>query len=63
MEKKLECKGCGKHMAILRDAKVRKGMVVYCAECAGTVDKMLTQKTASAAHDLPEFMRGLFGGH
>ena len=61
MEIKLECKCCGKHMAILRDAKVRKGMAVYCAECDTIIDKLLSRKERDESYGVPDFMRGLFG--
>lgn len=57
MDKELElkCNGCDKHMAILRDAKVRKGMVVYCKEC--NEERMARP---SDRYDIPDFMRSLF---
>lgn len=33
MSRELNCNSCKKHMATLRDASVRKGMVVYCPSC------------------------------
>lgn len=53
--KYLECAKCGKHMATLRDANVRIGMVVYCAACNSAL-KPEKQKST----DVPDFLNGLF---
>jgi hypothetical protein len=62
MSQDLKCGGCGKHMATLRDAKVRNGMVVYCQQC-DTINKRLQALagcSASSKASVPDFMRGLF---
>ncbi len=51
----LFCARCGKHMATLRDAKVRNGMVVYCREC----DPRLHRPETGS---MPEFMKEFFEG-
>jgi phage FluMu protein Com len=50
----LHCDKCGKYMGEVRDAKLRTGMVVYCAPC-----NELLRKPASPA-SIPDFMSGLF---
>ena len=68
MSQEIECKCCGKHMGTLRDAKIRKGMVVYCQECDERTQRMLriAAMTGSVGegkkYDVPDFMRGFFGG-
>ena len=68
MSQEIECKCCGKHMGTLRDAKIHKGMVVYCQECDERTQRMLriAAMTGSVGegkkYDVPDFMRGLFGG-
>lgn len=47
---KVTCAGCGKHMGEIRDATLRKGMVVYCDRCA---DKL----KADTRGDVPEFLK------
>ena len=32
-EKQIFCKGCGKYLGEIRDAKLRKGMVYLCQNC------------------------------
>lgn len=54
MSRDLTCNSCKKHMATLRDASVRKGIVVYCDSC----DPM----TPAAAASTPDFISTLFGG-
>lgn len=58
MSQELKCARCGKHMGTLRDAKIRTGMVVYCAIC----DKENQVKRASEPRspDIPDFLKGLF---
>ena len=55
--KELTCAACGKHMALLRDARVRRGMVVYCTVC----DLALRERRNDDPGML-DFIRGLFGG-
>ena len=65
MSQEIECKCCGKHMGTLRDAKIRNGMVVYCQECDERAQRMLRMAARAGAgqkYDVPDFMRGLFGG-
>lgn len=65
MSQEIACKCCHKHMGTLRDAKIRKGMAVYCRECDERMQRMLKIATAAGAgkkYDVPDFMRGLFGG-
>jgi RNase P subunit RPR2 len=61
MSATLECKKCGKHMATLRDARVRVGMIVYCAPCDTLIQHSITKKR-QAESDVPDFLSGLFGG-
>ena len=59
--KELNCAGCEKHMATLRDAKVRNGIVVYCERCDKKMQHLL-KLSVPAGKYMPDFMRGLFGG-
>ena len=59
--KELNCAGCKKNMATLRDAKVRNGMIVYCEHCNDKMKHML-KLAVPAGKYMPDFMRGLFGG-
>lgn len=56
MSKFLNCERCGKHMAELRDAKVRNGMVVYCKECNFMVNAVLKKIRKDA--EIPDFLKG-----
>lgn len=53
MSTNLYCQSCGKHLATLRDAKVRNGMVVYCGQC----NDRLHPRPA----EMPEFFKKIFG--
>ncbi len=55
----LECNACGKHMATLRDASVRKGMIVYCAPCHASMQRMMDKPSQKDA-DIPDFLSQLF---
>lgn len=60
MSLKLNCNSCKKHMATLRDASVRVGMVVYCEKC----DKGSSDWDAQgSSYCPPEFISTLFGGN
>ena len=61
MDRELYCATCGKHMATVRDARIRDGMVVYCRDC-DVRNKLLASGRDGASRDVPDFMRGLFGG-
>jgi len=39
--KQLNCDQCFKHMGDVRDASLRKGMTVYCAECDKSIKNRL----------------------
>lgn len=54
-EQTLRCASCQKHMATLRDAKVRIGMVVYCRECD-------PRHKRAGNNSMPPFMREFFWG-
>jgi len=49
-------------MATVRDAKIRDGMVVYCKVCDVRNKRLLASGRDGASRDVPDFMRGLFGG-
>lgn len=59
----LVCNGCGKDMGTLRDAKIRNGMVVYCSLCDEQIQLMKAQHSPhnNSKHDIPDFMRSIFG--
>lgn len=60
--RKLTCKCCGKDMGEIRDARLRLGMVVYCATCDAVIERLLNRKEQEAEYGgMPDFMRGLFG--
>lgn len=58
----LTCAHCHKDMGILRDARVRKGMVVYCRECDEVMRQVLrlAKRPATPSPDVPDFFKGLF---
>ena len=53
--KELSCSKCGKHMAILRDASIRKDMVVYCSSC----NESMIKQTVNSYREL-EILKDLF---
>lgn len=63
----LTCAGCDKHMATLRDAKVRTGMVVYCSECNRKLELCMKRELISRMKNqvdesfIPDFLRGFMG--
>lgn len=60
-EQILTCAGCDKHMATLRDAKVRTGMVVYCSACNRKIELLLKtdlMNRMDRSH-IPDFMSWL----
>ena len=57
----IKCEHCNKPMGEIRDASLRKGMVVYCHYCdkkIQSVMKLMAPKEVS--HDIPDFLMGLF---
>lgn len=59
MTQNLFCKQCDKNMGILRDAKIRDGMCVYCKECDGKIQSLMAIYK-NRTHDVPEFFKGMF---
>lgn len=55
MSRHVYCKDCGKPMGVIRDASLRKGMVVLCSACAHK-----QKAPPSNPHDMPEFLRSIF---
>lgn len=48
-DRQINCKGCGKYMGEIRDAKLRKGLVFLCEPCDGRrVALELKEKTGQA---------------
>lgn len=64
MSQELTCCICHKHMALLRDARVRTGIVVYCQPCNKTMRDTLLAAAASRRNqaEMPDFLKGFFGG-
>lgn len=58
--KKLTCHWCKTPMGTLRDARTRKGMVVFCAHCAETAG--MYRRAALDRRDDDKFVRDFFGG-
>lgn len=58
----LTCAHCHKDMGILRDAKVRNGMMVYRRECHEVIQQVLRlgKRQAANSPDVPDFLKGLF---
>lgn len=56
MSRQLDCRRCEKPMATLRDAKVRRGIVVYCEDCDREIQALLDPKT-----DISDFLRRFMG--
>jgi len=51
MSQELYCQKCHKHMATLRDARVRNGMVVLCSQCAAP---------KNTVPDTPDFVQNIY---
>lgn len=51
----LTCNNCGTTLAVIRDGKIRKGMVCYCREC-DTMRGMIGKPKA----DMPDFFKEIF---
>ena len=63
MTTELSCQLCKKYMATLRDAKVRAGMAVYCKPCNDVIKYLLNNnRNKSHSADMPDFLKGIFGG-
>lgn len=61
-ERQVACAECGTLMAVLRDARVRKDMVVYCRPCNEAMQQQLRDlRDLSASGVPPGFLEGLFG--
>lgn len=52
----LTCNNCGIHLAVIRDGKIRKGMVCYCREC----DTMRGMLNKNKPAEMPEFFKDIF---
>jgi len=57
----LQCKGCEKIMAEIRDGRVIPSLVVYCETCHERIQYAIA-KAYSPRADLPDFMRGFKSG-
>lgn len=55
MSRELHCAGCTKLVAVLRDASVRKGVIVYCERCG-----KLAPREDKSKVEMPEFFKTLF---
>lgn len=60
MTQQLHCANCHKDMGVLRDARVRNGMVVYCAECNTSIQLLLGLAPAAPKHQGPPDASGGF---
>lgn len=54
-ERTLYCNNCHTTLAVIRDGKIKKGMVCYCKEC-NTLRGMMKTK----APDMPDFFKDIF---
>lgn len=54
----LFCANCKKDMGILRDARIRTGMVVYCGECNQKIERLFS--LVKQTTEPPDFLKGLF---
>lgn len=54
----LFCANCKKDMGILRDARIRIGMVMYCRECNQKIERLFS--IGKQATEPPDFLKGLF---
>ena len=50
MAREIKCSSCGKHLGVIRDAKLARGIDYRCKSCAASARK----------DDFPEFMDNLF---
>ena len=65
---KLYCSRCGKFMAEVRDASIRNGMVVYCADCdkpqtyftSKLQDDIRNVRGRNTSYDATDFLQGIF---
>lgn len=57
--KELHCHMCGYLMAKLRDAAVRKDIVVFCSKCHESVARK-PEPAPNESADMPEFLKGIF---
>lgn len=55
----LHCAECGKHMATLRDAKIRNGLEALCAPC---YDRIKRQQSGASRGEIPNPLKDLFWG-
>lgn len=64
MTQEIHCATCHKPMATLRDARVRNGMVVYCAEYNAAMQRLVRLATAASdpMRGAPDFLCDLFKG-
>lgn len=59
MSRELKCADCGTNMGIIRDARLRTDLVVYCRRC----NEKNQQALELPRHgDIPGFLRGFCGG-
>lgn len=54
----LFCANCKKDTGLLRDARIRTGMVVYCKECDEKIQRLLSPGKQTS--EPPDFLKGLF---
>lgn len=59
MERTILCNHCGVLVAKIRDAKLKKGIVMYCKECNATINLLMNK---SKPVDMPDFFKGIFDG-
>lgn len=54
MERKLYCHRCGALTAVLRDARVMRGIITYCPSC-------VKNKSDNGKAEAPDFLKDIFG--
>lgn len=59
MSREIKCAECDTHMGVIRDARLRTDLVVYCRRCDEKLQRMLEMPRRG---DIPEFLRGFCGG-
>jgi hypothetical protein len=52
----LTCNQCGNTVAVIRDGKIKKGVVCYCKECEAM--RTLAKQPKVEMPDIPDFLRG-----
>lgn len=59
-EQKIYCSGCSTYLGIIRDAKLRKGIVFLCKNCGTKRVALEMQRKTRPSVDMGDLFGGLF---